>query len=132
MPTTAPTKAQITAASSTLDEVAQSLWVSYIRQSECYRARPLGYPNLAETIAAAAAEAGLKAQQLNAALTLIDEKGPGEIEIKEDGATISKTKDRSALVDYGISVLYDEPIGSEAQLSGRRSGTSVVQSPAGW
>lgn len=126
--TTTPTKAQIAAAGTAVDEAGRATIVALIRQSDRYRAAPLGYPNIDAVIQAAST---VQKKQLNAALGIIDEKGSGEIEIKEDGASISKAKDRAALVEYMIAVLYDEPIGGPF-LSGRRITSSTIKSPAVW
>lgn len=127
---TAPSKQQITDASSTLDPTARAVILSLIRQSDRYRAAPLGFPDLQATIDVAGDERGIKSKQLNAALTLFEQVGSGEMEINEDGAKLSKPKDRDAIVEYMIAVLYDEPIGSF--LSGKRVTSTVIRSPAGF
>lgn len=129
MSTTTPTRAQIDAASPTIDAINRTTWVTLIRQSDRYRAAPLGYPNLDGALEAASSTS--KGRQLNAALALIEKAGPGEIEIKDDGASISKAADRQALVNYGIAVLFDEPIGGPF-LSGRRIVSSTIKTPAQW
>jgi hypothetical protein len=125
---TTPSRAQIDDASTTLDATARATWLALIRQCDRYRNARLGYRDLEGVIEAAAGT--LKAKQLNAALTLIDSIGSGEIEIADEGAKISKPKDREALVDYAIAVLYDEPTGPF--LSGKRVTSGTVRSPAVW
>jgi hypothetical protein len=113
-----PTLAQITAASGTLDATAQGQWLTLIRVSPRYRDNPGLYPDLAGKLASVSA---LQAKQLNAALTLIDEVGDGTVAILggRDALDFSQDRDRQALVDYGISVLYDSPVKGPAVTSGQ-------------
>lgn len=128
--TTAPSRAQVDAASTTVSATGQATILALIRQSNRYRNASLGYPDLEGMIATVAGEAGLKARQLNAALELLEAVGTGEMEVNEDGAKISLPDDRAALVEYMIAVLYSEPVGPF--LSGRRVTSTTYKSPGGW
>lgn len=123
---TAPNRTQIDGAGASLSPTSQAVWLSLIRQNARYRSAVLGFQNLENALAAVD---GLKAKQLNAALDLIEAVGVGEIGIKggDDAVDYSQARERDALIDYGLSVLYDQPIG--AFLSGRRVASSTVRSP---
>jgi hypothetical protein len=101
--------------------------VSLIRQSSIYREDPSNYPNLETTIAAV--NDTVKAQQLNAALALIDAIGPGQIEVKgdEDATHFSQDAEREALVSYCLTVCFDAPANSISSFTRRTS--STIPSP---
>lgn len=102
-----PTTAQITTASTTLTAVAQAQILALIRDSDRYRANTAAYEQLASTIAAA--DETVKAQQLNAALALIDEVGDGTVALTggEDAVDYSQERDKAQLVNYMLYVLYE-------------------------
>jgi hypothetical protein len=112
-----PTRAQIEAAANTLDSLAKGQWIALIRGSAEYRDQPGLYPDLEGTLDAVTA---LQAQQLNAALDLIDEVGDGTVELAggEDGVDYSQDRDRNALISYGLRVLYDQPLRKPAVSAG--------------
>lgn len=104
-----PTIAQITAASTTLTATAQAQLLALIRGSDRYRRNPDFYELPATAIAAASG--AVKGQQLNAALALVDAIGDGTIALTggEDAVDYSQERDREQLIDYMISVLYEQP-----------------------
>jgi hypothetical protein len=105
-----PTTAQIVAADTTLSELARAQWLALIHNSAAYREQPGLYPSLADRLSDVTA---IQAQQLNAALALIDAIGDGTVAVSPvsgDGTDYSQDRDREALITYGISVLYDQPV----------------------
>jgi hypothetical protein len=104
-----PTLAQIAAASTDLTDVAQAQLLALIRSSPRYKAQPDFYKLPAEAIADA--DGTVKARQLNAALALIDTVGDGTVALTggEDAVDFDQVRDRDQLVDYIISVLYEQP-----------------------
>lgn len=113
-----PTTAQISTAVTTLSAVAQAQWLVLIRKSAAYKEQPGLYPNLADKLAAVTT---VQAQQLNAALTLIDEIGDGTVALSggSDAVDYSQDRDRDALVSYGLSVLFDNPLRRSSVASGQ-------------
>ena len=124
-----PKEAAITAASTTLSPVRQSMWATLIRQSLTYGRSPVLFADLDAQLAATD---GVKAQQLNAALDLIDKIGPGMIRIEggDDAEHYSQDLERASLVDYGMSVLY--PDGVTIGSTGRRRTSSIVENRVQW
>jgi hypothetical protein len=104
-----PTQAQITAASDELSDVAQAQLLALIRSSPRYKDQPDFYKLPADAIAAA--DGTVKARQLNAALALVDTVGDGTVALTggEEGVDYSQERDLNQLVDYIISVLYEQP-----------------------
>lgn len=104
-----PTRAQITSADDTLDELAQAQLLALIRGSNRYKLHPDFYELPATAIAAASGT--MKGQQLNAALLLIDGVGDGTTSLEggEDAVNWSQARDREQLIDYIISCLYEQP-----------------------
>lgn len=101
------TKAEITAASQTLDTTDQEMWLALIRANTFYRGNKPFYPDVAGELAAASGT--LKGQMLNAILDKIEALGIGEASIRsgDEGLNWSQSSERDALVKYGLSVLYD-------------------------
>jgi hypothetical protein len=104
-----PTTTQINAADTTLSAVAQAQWQTLIRASAAYKEQPGLFPNLTGKLASVTA---IQARQLNAALALIDGIGDGTVALTggSDAVDYSQERDRDALVSYGLSVLYDQPL----------------------
>jgi hypothetical protein len=104
-----PSLEQITAASTDLTDVAQAQLLALIRSSPRYKAQPDFYKLPAEAIADA--DGTVKARQLNAALALIDAVGDGTVALTggDEGVDYSQERDKAELVDYMISVLYEQP-----------------------
>lgn len=104
-----PTLAQIAAADDTLSAAAQAQLLALIRGSNRYKAQPDFYALPADAIEAASGT--VKGQQLNAALALVDVVGDGTVALTggEDAVDYSQERDRQQLVDYMISVLYEQP-----------------------
>lgn len=104
-----PTRAQITSADDTLDELAQAQLLALIRGSNRYKLHPDFYELPATAIAAASGT--MKGQQLNAALALIDVVGDGTVALSggDDAVDFDQARDREQLIDYCISVLYEQP-----------------------
>lgn len=96
-------------ASNHLSEAAKSLWVTLFRTSLIYKAYAVVY-TLDLEARLGAAEGTVKAQQLNALMTLIGELGPGEVSIQGDRDSVywSQSKERQALIDEAFSVLFDD------------------------
>lgn len=101
------TKAEITAASTTLDETDQAMWLALFRANSFYRANKLIYPDLEATLDDA--NGSVKAAMLNATLDRIEALGVGQVQIKngDEGLNYSQDDERNALVTYGLSILYD-------------------------
>lgn len=104
-----PTNLQITSASDTLTESAQAQALALIRQSDRYKAHPEFYRLPAAAIASASGT--IKGRQINATLTLIDKIADGTIALLggEKGLDYDKARDRNQLVEYLISVIYEQP-----------------------
>ena len=104
-----PTLAQITAADDTLTATAQAQLLALIRGSNRYKAQPDFYKLPADAIEAA--DGTVKAQQLNAALALIDTVGDGTVALTggDEGVDYSQERDKEELINYIISVLYEQP-----------------------
>lgn len=104
-----PTLLQITNASVTLTATAQAQLLALIRGSDRYKRNP-GFYELPAT-AITAASGTVKGQQLNAALALVDIVGDGTVALAggEDAVDYSQERDREQLIDYIISVLYEQP-----------------------
>jgi hypothetical protein len=106
-----PTRSQISEASTTLDVIGKAQLLSLIRESARYREQVGLYPNLESVVDAASA---VQIQQLNAALTVLDNSGnaDGEVELSggEDAVLFSQQRERESLISYMISVLYDSPV----------------------
>lgn len=101
------TKAQIAAASPTLDETDIQMLATVIRNGATYKANPVMYPELEGKISDT--DGTVKAQMLNATLDLLEALGPGEVELSggNEGLRYSQTREREALVNYALSVIYD-------------------------
>lgn len=101
-----PTLAQIEAASGTLTATAQAQLLALIRTSRRYKQNISAFETLADVIADATT---LQAQQLNAALALVDEVGDGTVALTggQDAVDYSQDRDREQLLDYILSVLYE-------------------------
>jgi hypothetical protein len=119
-----PTQAEITAADSTLDELAQAQLLALIRGSNRYKSNPGFYVLPAAAIEAASGT--VKGKQLNAALTLIDEVGDGTVALTggEDAIDFDQDRDREQLIDYCISVLYESPIRREIRTTSATNETT--------
>lgn len=106
------TKAQITAASSTLDETDVAMIIAAIRITDKYKQNPAYYSDLLARIEDA--DGTIQAKMLNAAMDSIEELGIGVIEIDQrrvggsDGLYYSQLLERGSLVEYIIGVLYPE------------------------
>lgn len=101
------TKQQITDASPTLDETDITMLVTLIRNSKRYRENAGLFGNLRAKILEA--NNTVRAKQLNAILALIQALGVGEVSINggDDAISYSQSKEREAMVNYAISVLYE-------------------------
>jgi spore germination protein YaaH len=106
------TKAQITAASSTLDETDMAMIIAIVRISDKYKANPAYYGDLASKVEDA--DGTIQAKMINAAIDAIEELGIGVIEIDQrrvggsDGLYYSQLLERNSLMEYIIGVLYPE------------------------
>lgn len=92
-----------------MSDVAQAQLLALIRSSPRYKAQPDFYKLPADAIAEA--DGTVKARQLNAALALVDTVGDGTVALTggEEGVDYDQVRDREQLVDYIISVLYEQP-----------------------
>jgi len=105
-------KAQINAASSTLDETDVAMIVTAIRGSDKYKQNPAFYADIVTKIEDA--DGSIQAKMLNAAMSEIVALGIGVIEIDQrrvggsDGLYYSQINTRNDLVNYVIGVLYPE------------------------
>ncbi len=101
------TKAEIAAASTTLDETDLEMWLALIRANTFYRGNKVFYPDV-ETVLDDASGT-IKGAMLNAILDRIEALGVGEASIRngDEGLNWSQSSERDALVKYGLSVLYD-------------------------
>jgi hypothetical protein len=103
--------AEVQAESSTLDEVDVINLVSVIRTSERYKANPGFYMELKDKIEAF--EGTTEAKLINAIITKLEALGIGVVEINQaqtvgtDGVVYSKQKERDALVDLLLNVMYE-------------------------
>lgn len=106
------TKAQINAASSTIDETDLAMMIATIRGSSKYQANPAYFAEFSGKIEDA--DGSIQAKQLNAALTAISDLGIGVVEIDQrrvggsDGLWYSQVNTRNSLIDYMIAILYPE------------------------
>lgn len=102
------TKAQITSASTTLDDTDIEMLVALFRISSRYKEYPEFFPDLESRLASV--DGTIKAQQLNAVLDLIEDLGVGEVQIQggDEGLRYSQTLEREALINYAMSVVYDQ------------------------
>lgn len=104
-------QATIEAASDTLTSVAVASIVSIVRMTDRYKENPAYFSDLQQKIEAV--DGAVKAKQLNAALTELENLGVGEVEINQaqtvgtDGVVYSKVTERAGLVDYILGVLYE-------------------------
>jgi hypothetical protein len=124
-----PKEAAITAADTALSAIRQSMWATLIRQSVTYSRGPGLFDNLEATLAGV--DGTVKAQQLNAALDIIDGIGPGMIRIEggDDAEHYSQDLERASLVDYALAVLYP---GVSIGKVGARRVTTVVENRVQW
>lgn len=104
-----PTTAQITAAATTLSAVAKAQALTLVRGSVRFQSNPGLYPDLEDKLDAVTS---VQAQQINAALTLLDEVGDGMVELSggDEGVIYAQDSDRQQLVGYIIDVLYASPV----------------------
>lgn len=105
-------KAQIIAASPTLDETDITMFTALIRGSEKYKQNPAYYIDFVQLLEDA--DGSVQAKQLNAAMSAIVDLGIGVVEIDQrrvgssDGLYYSQVLERNALIDYMLGVLYEE------------------------
>lgn len=105
-------KAQITAASSTLDETDIAMITAVIRGSDKYKQNPAYYIDFVVRIEDT--DGSIQAKMLNAALSAIVDLGVGVVEIDQrrvggsDGLYYSQIAERNALIDYMIGAVYPE------------------------
>src|SRR4051812_47850380 len=101
------TKAQIAAASPNLDETDIQMLLTVIRNGASYKANSILYPDLEDRIEETSGT--IKAQMLNAILDLLEVLGPGEVVLDggSEGLRYSQTREREALVNYALAVIYD-------------------------
>jgi hypothetical protein len=105
-------KAQINAASATLDETDIAMITAVIRGSDKYIANPAYYIDVVEKIEDA--DGTIQAKMMNAAMTEIVNLGIGVVEIDQrrvggsDGLFYSQIAERNALISYMIGTLYPE------------------------
>jgi hypothetical protein len=98
----------ISQASDHLSSVSIELWKTLFRELPQYREYALVYSPLIED-ALRDTEGTIKARQLNALMTLLDDLGPGEFSIKgdSDGLNYSAPSERLALINEAFSVIFD-------------------------
>lgn len=110
------TDAQLTAAADTLNSNAKIRILAYCRQSTSYRTAPLRYPDLQGKIDAAENDA-TQAKPLNALLGILNSiEGQGiekTVGIKGGSRAVDyqRSRDRLAVQEYMLHVLYDPPAG---------------------
>lgn len=100
------TKAEIAAASSTLDSIDIEMWLALIRANPTYRANVVLFPDVESELDNASGDT--KGKMLNALSAKIQELGVGEVEIKngDEGLNYSQSLERDALVEYALSILF--------------------------
>lgn len=125
---TAPPIKAVETASPNLSIVVKATLLSLLRQTQWYRVNPSAYTNLEAVIAAASGT--VKGQQLNAAMTAIDDIGPGEVKIEgdEDAMHYSRADERNAYLEFCLTVLYEVPPDSVLGMEKRTS--KIVRTPA--
>jgi hypothetical protein len=99
----------ISKASDHLNNKSIELWISLFRQLPRYKENAVIYtPELESRLIDA--EGTLKARQLNALMSLIDDLGPGEVKIQGDrqGVWFSQTEERLALIEEAFNILFDD------------------------
>lgn len=105
-------KAQINAASSTLDETDIAMMVTAVRISSKYIENPAYYRDVTTRIEDA--DGTVYAKMLNAAMSEIVDLGIGVVEIDQrivggsDGLYYSQLNTRNDLINYILGVLYPE------------------------
>lgn len=104
-----PTQAQINTASPTLTAMQQAQIVTLIRSLARYREQSGYFPGLATKVAAVTS---VQAQQLNAALSLIDLVPHSTVALTggEDAVDYDETRERDWLINYMLDCLYDQPL----------------------
>lgn len=95
-------------ASDHLSSVHIELWQTLFRELPQYQEYALVYSPQVED-ALRNTEGTIKARQLNALMTLLDDLGPGEFSIKgdRDGLNYSVPSERLALISEAFSVVFD-------------------------
>lgn len=101
------TKSEITSASNQLDETDIALLLPLIRNTKRYRDNLPLFSDLESVIEDA--NGTVQAKQINAVLAKVIALGPGEVGINggEDALNYSQAREREALVNYIISILYE-------------------------
>lgn len=109
-------KAQITAASASLDDTDIAMFTALIRGSEKYKGNPAYYADFVTRLEDT--DGSVQAKQLNAAMSAIVDLGVGVVEIDQrrvgssDGLYYSQVLERQALIEYILGILYPEPFES--------------------
>lgn len=100
------TRAQIEAAEKTFDYVAKRQFVAAVRFSSEFRANAERYSDLETRLDYLPSEA---VQMVNAGLAILEDYGDGTIAIKggADGNDYSLSRDREALIQYLLAVVYE-------------------------
>src|SRR5690349_10285402 len=116
-----PTLAQIQAASNTLTPEAQAHAAALIKSSARYQGNVALYPEIAGALDDVTA---VQAQQINAALALIDAVGDDTTKLKGGDRAIDydPERDREKLVDYIIDTLFESIAPSSTVQVGRMRG----------
>lgn len=101
------TKTEISAAPSTLDDIDIEMWLALIRQLPDYQRNKEYFPNLETKLGDASGTT--KGSMLNAILDRIESIGVGVVQLRggDEGLIYSQEAERSALIKYGLGVLYD-------------------------
>lgn len=115
------TKTEILAAPATMDDVDRAMVITLVQDDEYYRENKVIYPDLAGRLAAIDGTA--QARMVNATLDKIEALGVGEIKLHtpEDGLDYDQSAERTALIRYMLSILYDAVINvysTTSQLNG--------------
>lgn len=107
-------KDEISTASAVLDELDIAMLVTVIKSGGTYKANPPFYNDLTAKIEAT--DGTTEAKMLNAIKTRIESLGVGEVELRggDEGVYYSQNKEREALINYAISIIYDAPFDSLA------------------
>jgi hypothetical protein len=123
MPTvTTPPQAAVALADDELTETAKATIIALIRQYPGYRRYPEAFEDIAVRVELLTP---IQNKQINAALTIIDETGPGEVRIDrdEDATIYSKPDERLAMVGFIFTVLFGVP---ESRFGGEMDGSGTV------